>query len=49
MWDEERNHHLFIPAVLRESGELLELIADYGMEMVLPKDVPTLEVMSTKN
>ena len=49
MWDEERNSHLFTAAALREADKLLALVADYGMEMLLPKDIPTLEVMATKN
>ena len=49
MWDKERNCHLFTAAALREADKLLALVMDYGMEMLLPKDVPTLEVMVTKN
>ena len=48
MWDEERNCHLFTAAALREADKLLVLVVDYGMEMLLPKDVPTLEAMVTK-
>ena len=48
MWDEEQNCHLFTAATLREVDKHLALVADYGMEMLLPKDVPTLEVMVTK-
>ena len=36
LWDEEWNHHLFMAAALREADKLLMLLADYGMEMVLP-------------
>ena len=49
LWDEEQNHHLFTAAVLADSNRLLEIVADHNMEMTLPKDLPTLEVMSTKN
>ena len=35
-------------AVLREADKLLMLLADYGMEMALPKSIPTLEAMATK-
>ena len=53
MWDEEQNCHLFTAAALREADKLLVLVADYGMppgmEMLLPKNVPTLEAMVTKN
>ena len=49
MWDEEQNHHIFTVAALREADKLLMLLADYGMEMALPKGIPTLEAMATKN
>src|SRR5271156_4296409 len=42
MWDEERNGHLFTAANLNAAEELIELIADSHLEMVLPKDTPTL-------
>ena len=34
---------------LREADKILVLVADYSMEMLLQKDIPTLEVMVTKN
>ena len=49
LWDEEWNHHLFTAAALREADKLLMLLADYGMEMALPKGIPTLEAMASKN
>ena len=49
MWDKEQNHHLFTTGVLEDSGKLLTLVVDSNMVMVLPKDIPTLESMSTKN
>ena len=49
LWDYECNRHLFTAAVLRESELLLGLVADYGMVMVLPRDIPTLEAMTMKN
>ena len=49
MWDEERNHHLFTVGALEEAGKLLTLVADNDMLMALPKDIPTLESLSTKN
>ena len=49
MWEEERNHHLLVAGALREAKKLLTLIADFRMEMTLPKGLPTLEAMSTKN
>jgi Endonuclease-reverse transcriptase len=49
MWDEERNHHLFTAAANRAAEELISLLADYNMVMTLPKRVPTLQSMATKN
>ena len=49
MWDEEWHHHLFTAGILEDSGKLLILVADSNMVMGLPKDIPTLESMSTKN
>jgi ribonuclease HI len=48
-WDEERNRHLFTARAIREAETLLGLIADHHMVMALPKDIPTLESMATKN
>ena len=42
LWDEERNKHLFTAAALRDAEHLLGLVADHGMTMALPKDLPTL-------
>jgi ribonuclease HI len=49
LWEEERNKHLFTRGALDKAQQLINLTADYGMEMVLPKNIPTLEVSSTKN
>lgn len=49
MWDEERNRHLFTTANLDRAQKLLDLISEYDMRMALPKDIPTLEAMATKN
>ena len=49
MWDEERNRHLFTTRAIEELEELITLAADCDMYMALPKDMPTLESMSTKN
>jgi hypothetical protein len=42
MWDKERNGHLFTAANLNAAEELIELIANNHLEMVLPKNIPTL-------
>ena len=49
MWDEEWNHHLFTAGVLEDSRKLLTLVVDSNMVMALLKDIPTLELMSTKD
>ena len=50
MWEEERNAHLCESAEAQEvSQRLIELIADYDMQMALPKDCPTLQSTSTGN
>lgn len=49
LWDEERNSHLFTRRASEEAQKLIELLADYDMVMALPKDIPTLESMATKN
>jgi ribonuclease HI len=49
MWDEERNAHLFTRHNLDEAQNLIDLTTDWRLEMALPKDIPTLEAMRTKN
>lgn len=49
LWDEERNSHLFTRQATERALKLIRLLADYDMEMSLPKDIPTLESMVTKN
>ncbi|KAF8952061.1 hypothetical protein BDZ97DRAFT_1612106, partial [Flammula alnicola] len=48
LWDRDEDTHLFTPAVLNSAGRLIELLADYGMEMMLEKGVPTLQHMRSK-
>ncbi|KIK75160.1 hypothetical protein PAXRUDRAFT_38548, partial [Paxillus rubicundulus Ve08.2h10] len=49
MWEEERNAHLLTNRYLADTQPLIELLADYGMVMTLPKDLPTLESLATRN
>ena len=49
LWDEERNSHLFTAGAIQEAEILLSVIADHDMVMALPKDIPTLQAMATKN
>ena len=49
LWDEERNHHLFMAAALWAADWLLKKVLAHGMLMILPKGTPTLEAKVTKN
>ena len=49
MWDEERNHHLFMASAMLAANKLISYIAEFGMVMTLPKGLPTLQAMNTKN
>jgi ribonuclease HI len=49
LWDEDRNTQLFTNTYLNAAQPLLDLIADYGMIMMLPKGLPTLQSSSSKN
>ena len=43
MWDDDTNIGLFTRANLDVVEELIELVASRGMEMVLPKGIPTIK------
>ena len=49
MWDEERNHHLFMASATTEAELLISLLAEFNMTMALPRGIPTLQAMNTKN
>ncbi|KAG9120597.1 hypothetical protein FRC07_003847, partial [Ceratobasidium sp. 392] len=49
LWDEDRNAHLFTTANLDLAQELIDLTGAHGLDMALPKDIPTLEATRTKN
>ena len=49
MWDEERNHLLFMASAMLAANELISYIAEFGLVMTLPKGIPTLQAMATKN
>lgn len=48
-WDEPRNSHLFTEARLSAAEKLLDLLATYGLTMILPAGRPTHELSTTKN
>ncbi|KAI5823024.1 hypothetical protein K523DRAFT_223733, partial [Schizophyllum commune Tattone D] len=43
LWDRDEDTDLFTPAALRRSQGLIDLLGTYDMDMVLPKDIPTLQ------
>jgi hypothetical protein len=42
LWDENDQHGLFTPRALAKAEDLIEAVADAGLEMAMPKDVNTL-------
>jgi ribonuclease HI len=48
LWDRDEDTHLFTTQTQRAAERLINLIAEYDMEMLLPKGIPTLEHMVTK-
>src|SRR5882672_2895024 len=49
LWDEPRNLHHFTRNNLDRAQEVINLIANYDMQMALHKGTPTLQAMSTGN
>jgi len=49
LWDEERNSHLFTGAALEASQKLIDILADYGLMQILPKDILTLQSTNSGN
>ena len=49
MWDEERYHHLFMAGATAAANELISHLAEFHLTMMLPKGLPTLQAMRTKN
>jgi hypothetical protein len=48
LWDQDEDTHLFTTQMQRAAERLINMVADYDMEMLLPKGIPTLEHMVTK-
>jgi len=48
-WDKECNGHLFMRGNLEKSQVLIDVLAEFDLQMALPKDVPTLQALSTGN
>jgi endonuclease/exonuclease/phosphatase family metal-dependent hydrolase len=49
LWDEIRNQHLFTKKNLDLAQPLLDLLARHSMAMALPRDIPTLRALRSKN
>ncbi|PPR00222.1 hypothetical protein CVT24_004961 [Panaeolus cyanescens] len=49
LWDNDEDHRLFTSQALSDAERLIQLLADWNMEMALPKGIRTLEHMRTKN
>ena len=47
LWDRDEDDRLFTPQALRDATPLLEMIANEGLDMALPKGEPTLKHMVT--
>ena len=48
LWDRDEDTHLFTPAATRKADGLINLLAEFDMEMKLPKGTPTLQHMRSK-
>ena len=49
LWDEERNGHLLTAGASTTAQPLITLLEDFNMVMLLPKGLPMLQSMVTKN
>jgi len=49
LWDEEHNGHLFTRGNLEKSQVSIDVLAEFNLQMALPKDIPTLQALSTGN
>jgi hypothetical protein len=49
LWEEEHNSHLLTEPYLTTAELLLLLLAEYGMQQALPKNMLILQALATKN
>ena len=49
LWDKERNSHLLTAGASTTTQPLITLLEDFNMVMLLPKGIPMLQSMVTKN
>ena len=48
LWDNDEDVHLFTRLATRNAESLIAILAEYEMQMLLPKGLPTLQHMRTK-
>ena len=48
-WDNKNDIHLFTNQAINKATDLIELIANYKLNMALPKGIPTLQHMVKKS
>lgn len=49
LWELDTNPHLLTNRYLNAAEPLIELLADFGMQQLLPGGIPTLEALATGN
>ena len=49
LWDEESNGHLLMAGASATAQPLIALLEDFDMVILLPKGIPVLQSMVTKN
>ena len=49
LWDRDEDTHLFTPQAIEGAEAVISLLADYELELFLPKGIPTLQHMVSKN
>ena len=49
MWDEAWNVHLFTRANLNRVQSIIDMLANYDLQMVLPKNLPALQALGSGN
>ena len=49
MWDQNRNTHLFTRSNLDKAQTIIDMMARYNLQMILPKNILTLCTMVSRN
>ena len=47
LWDRNEDTHLFTRKATDAANDLIDILGEFGMEMALPKDIPTLQHIVT--